>query len=296
MDNKYAEINTLKHAAERLVKIGGLIAILGGIFAFLGSLFGESMAFVPILGFVVLFAGLIISGIGSSRFRAVSLRFKNEFLIGIIKEVLPNCTFNPEQGLSLADIDATEFLKHPDRFHTEDMLTGQLEEVSFISSDVRLEERHVQHTKNGTRVYYVTYFLGRVFEFTFNKPFDGYLQVLESGSPRVNRGFKKVDLESVDFNKKFRTYSTNELSAFYVLTPDIMERIMTLEKTHPGRIGFSFIGDRLFIAINNNQDTFDLKMFRKLDDSIIEESRKDLHVIKDIIMTLKLNTRIFKSN
>jgi len=274
------------------VKWGGMISALG-FFSFLLFLISPV---APFIGMIVSIGGFITLGIGFSRFKAASTQYKNEFLIGMMKEVLPECTFNPSEGLSRADIDATEFLKRPDRFHSEDMLSGQLEDVQFVSSDVRLEERHVQHTKNGTRVYYVTYFLGRVFEFTFNKPFDGYLQVLESGSPRVNRGYRKIDLEWVDFNQKFRTFATNELSAFYVLTPDIMERIMTLEKTHPGRIGFSFQEAKLFIAINNNQDTFDLKLFRKLDDSMIEESKKDLLVIKDIIVTLKLNNRIFKAN
>jgi len=35
-------------------------------------------------------------------------------------------------------------------------------------------------------------------------------------------------------------------------------------------------------------------MFRKIDDSMVEEFKQDLLVIKDFIMTLKLNTNIFK--
>jgi hypothetical protein len=171
-----------------------------------------------------------------------------------------------------------------------------LEDVQFRTSDVVLEERHVQQTKNGTHVYYVAYFTGRIFEFTFHKEFEGDLQVLESGSPISNRPFKKVAMESIDFNKKFRTFSTNELSAFYVLTPDIMERMMKLERENPGRISFSFSGATLYIAINNNKNTFELRLFKKIDESMIEEFKADFLVIKDLILSLKLNQNIFKKN
>jgi len=94
--------------------------------------------------------------------------------------------------------------------------------------------------------------------------------------------------------KKFKTFATTELSAFYVLTPDIMEAIMKLEQRNPGRIGLAFTGDTLYIAINNNVDTFELKMFRKIDDSVVEEFKQDLLVIKDVITALKLNNNLFK--
>jgi hypothetical protein len=188
----------------------------------------------------------------------------------------------------------TEFIKHADRFHTEDYLSGKMEGVSFVSSDVKLEERHVEHTKDGTREYYETYFLGRIFIFEFNKDFDGYLQVLEHGRPQSKRKFDKVKLESVDFNKKFKTYSTNELSAFYVLTPHLMEALMNFEKNNKGSISFSFIDSRVYIGINNFKDTFTLKMFKVLDETAFEEFQRELNVIKEIVVELKLNNDIFK--
>jgi len=237
---------------------------------------------------------MIVSAVGYGKFRKVSRSFKDQVLVKVMKEILPDTIYNPDQGLDEFTVYRTECLKHADRFHSEDLITGSIENVAFRSSAIRLEERHVQHTKNGTRVYYVPYFVGRIFEFTFNKEFEGYLQVLEAGSPISNRPFKKVQLESIEFNKKFRTFSTTELSAFYVLTPDIMEEVMKLEARNPGRISFSFTGAILYIAINNNRDTFELRLFKKIDDSIVEEFKQDLLVIHDIIMSLKLNQNIFK--
>ena len=285
--NNLQEFQLEKKKAEKKIFIGIpfiIISVLG--FVLLGE-YGFFIAFLIIPGFVFI-------GLGSSQFSKLSKRFKNEVLVDLISTYVDNGKFIPEQGLSINKVYNTEFVKHADRYHTEDYLSGSMDGVSFESSDVRLEERHVEHTKNGTRTYYETYFLGRVFIFEFNKEFQGYLQVLEGGRPTVNRKYEKVKLESVQFNKKFKTYATNEHSAFYVLTPHLMEALMDFEKKNKGKIQFSFLGSKLHIGINNFKDTFELKMFRKLDQSVFDEFKRELLVIQDVIKELRLNNNIFK--
>ncbi len=280
--------NARKKKAEKQVLIGGAVAIVGA----LGFL-------IPFeYNIVVVAVGIIIGAIflimGGTAFGQISKSFKSEVLTGLIATFVDNGQFIPERGLSQSQVYSTEFLKRADRFHSEDFLSGEMDGVQFVSSDVKLEERHVEHTKNGTRTYYETYFLGRVFCFEFNKAFDGYLQVLEGARPKVNRKYTKVKLESVQFNKKFKTYATSEHSAFYVLTPHFMEALMKFERENKGKIYFSFIDDKLYIGINNFRDTFELRMFRNLDEKVFDEFKKDLLVIQDVIHELKLNNNIFK--
>lgn len=296
MSDQFAEFNVVKEKSEKFMVAGGIALGISGLVILLVSPLASSPDTVQGLGFVGAVIGGILLAIGGVRFSKLNRAFKHEVLVNVMKDLLPGTVYNPDAGLDPATVYRTECLKRADRFRSEDLITGDFEGVAFRCSDVVLEERHVEHTKNGYREYYVAYFTGRIFEVTFNKEFEGYLQVLESGSPISNRPFRKVALESIDFNKKFHTYSTNELSAFYVLTPDIMERMMQLERENPGRIGFSFTGATLYIALNNNKNTFELRPFRKIDDSMIEEFKKDFLVIKDIITLLKLNQKIFKSN
>ncbi|XMB72475.1 DUF3137 domain-containing protein [Mycoplasmatota bacterium WC30] len=290
MNDKYADFNNQKKKSEKNVIIGGAITALGVILALLGQ---SSENALLIVGIIIGLVGIIFLGLGMAAFTKLKKQFKDTVLTKMFEEAIPGIRYSPTHGLSQSVVYSTDFLKKADRFHSEDYLSGELDGVKFESSDVKLEERHVQHTKNGTRVYYVAYFVGRVFRFTFNKDFVGALQVLEAGSPR-SRGYNKVKLESIDFNKKFKTYATEDITAFYILTPDIMEAIFKLEKTHPGRIGLSFHGDHLYVAINNNKNTFEVQMFRKIDDSMIKEFERDLLVIKDFIVTLKLNNNLFK--
>ncbi len=291
MNDQYLKFNEDKKKSERFIIIGGLVIVVAVIILLLGQ--GQTNDTLMFLGFAIGFVGFIVLATGFFKFSKLKSIFKDEILTNMFKEAIPDIVYNPKSGLSQSIVYSTNFLKRADRYHSEDYLSGQVEGVDFVSSDVKLEERHVQHTKNGTRVYYVAYFIGRVFRFEFNKEFVGSLFVLESGRP-FTKGHSKVELESIDFNKKFKTFATEEITAFYILTPDIIEAISHLEKRHPGRIGLSFQGDHLYVAINNNKDTFELQLFRRIDEAMVNEFKKDLLVIKDFILALKLNNNLFK--
>ena len=292
MDKRISDFNTKKVNAEKKFYMAfGIIGVAVLVFIILSSQYLVNLMFIPIIIGVV---GLIFLGIAAADFEKLKKKFKNDFLKEMFSELIPGITYNPKMGLSESQVYQSEFLKKADRFHTEDYLEGKIDDIDFISSDVCLEERRVRHTKNGTQVYYVPYFVGRVFQFDFHKELVGSLQVLETGSPVSRRKYKKVQLESIDFNKKFRIYSEEELTAFYILTPDIMEAIFALEKRYPGNISFSFLNEKLHLGIHNNKNTFELRLFRKLSLDEIEAFKADLLVIKDVIHTLKLNNSIFK--
>ncbi|MDA3932525.1 MAG: DUF3137 domain-containing protein [Tenericutes bacterium] len=291
--NKIESFNQRKKEAEKKIIYAGLIILLAMIIMFFIYSEAWSQDFFIIPG-VILVIGVIFIAVGASGFSKVKREFKETFLADMFNELIPGIEYRPKDGLDKQVVYSGEFLKKADRYHCEDYLEGKIDDIDFVSSDVRMEERRVRHTKNGTQTYYVPYFIGRVFKFDFHKELAGSLQVLETGSPYSRRRFKKVELESIDFNKKFKVYAENEHTAFYILTPDIMEAIFSLEKRHPGSISFSFLDQQLYLAINNNKNTFELKLFTKVSQEMIETFRKDLLVVKDVIHTLKLNNSLFK--
>ncbi len=287
--DKLKKYQKQKSKAEQFITIGG-IGIVIAVFSYLLIMQSYRLYIVIPIG-----VGAIITLIiGLAKFSDVSKRFKTEVMSELIESELENGYFSASQGLSQSDVYACEFIKRADRYHSEDYISGTIDGVAFISSDVKLEERHVRHTKNGTRTYYETYYQGRVFVFDFNKTFDGYVQVLERGRPRSRRGYDRIELESLAFNDKFTTYTTNDHTAFYILTPHFMEALMDFEKHNRGNIGFSFIDNKLYIGINNRRDTFELQLYRPIDKSLIDEFRRDLLVVKDVVSELKLNNNIFK--
>ena len=296
-EDKIKRFNEHKKQVEQKIIIGIGLVILAIISFLISS--AKTTGEFDIFFFIMIIIGVVALAMlitGSVGYYSLKKTFKQDFLAEMFSKLIPDVTYRPETGLSQDEVYSSEFLKRADRYHSEDYIAGKIGDVDFVSSDVKLEERHVQHTKNGTRVYYVAYFVGRVFRFDFNKVFTGNLQVLEAGSPYSRRKFNKVKMESVDFNKKFKIFAEEDITAFYILTPDIMEAIFNLEKRNPGRISMSFLGDHLYVAINNSRDTFELQLFRKLDQSVIEEFKQDLLVIKDFIVSLKLNNKLFKKD
>ncbi|QWC00674.1 DUF3137 domain-containing protein [Mycoplasmatota bacterium] len=291
--NSIEAFNQRKKVAEKNFIYAGLIILLAIIMMFIvfSQGWNDQIFIIPI---IILVVGLVFLGIGGGKFSKVKKEFKEDFLTNLFDDLIPGIQYRPKDGLDRQVVYSGEFLKKADRYYCEDYLEGKIDDIDFVSSDVRMEERRVRRTKNGTQVYYVPYFIGRIFRFDFHKELTGSLQVLETGSPYSRRRFKKVELESIDFNKKFKTFAEEEHTAFYILTPDIMESIFALEKRHPGNISFSFLNQQLYLAINNNKNTFEIKLFKKVSQEMVDSFKKDLLVIKDVIHTLKLNNSLFK--
>ena len=287
--NNFEKWNQLKLKAKRYVKLSWPLIIIG----FLTMWFtGQNKGVAYFIGIGLLILGLIFDIKGISQFNTIKKNFKYEVLKPLFEETIPGVSYDPEQGLEESVVQEIEYLKKAARFRSEDYLYGDIGSVSFKSSDVQLEERHVRKTKNGKQEYYRTYFLGRIFKFDFNKRFIGSLEVLEKQSPK-SKDYQKVELESIDFNDKFDAFSTNDETAFYILTPQIMEAIIKLEERHQGDLGLLFKGQYLYISIHNKIDTFDLKLFKDFDKTMLQKFKDDLLMIQDIVNTLNLNQDIF---
>ena len=70
--------------------------------------------------------------------------------------------------------------------------------------------------------------------------------------------YKKVNLEDVIFAKNWRVKATDQVEARYVLTPALMERILSVKKMFDGqRVHFAFFENKLLIAIDCDCDMFE---------------------------------------
>lgn len=274
-----------------LVGIGTGAIALGVILLFTLAMTDSFMFPLPM--FLCIFPGIILIVIGNMKFRQVQRDFKNAGMNHIVNEVLPGSTYQENMGIPLNDIYKYGLLQKADRHHMEDLISGTYKDVKFRTCDLRLEERRVHHNGKTTTVTYVPYFTGRFFEFDFNKNFKGNIVVTEA--PLFHMlGMQKISLESEEFNKKFKTFASDEFSAFYVLTPQLMMTLLDLEKANPGAIMIAINSNKIAIAINNNRDTFSIRMNQSIDESLFNYLKKDLTIITDIVNELNLNDKIFK--
>jgi hypothetical protein len=282
----FEEVNRKKKKYEVGIIIGGIIVGLAAIsYLPIGSSGGP-----VIMVFVALGIGAIIMGICKSKIKIISNEFKMVYVQKELEKVFPNSTYHFDRGFAQSEITESRLLKSRDRYSSEDMIVGEFDGVHFKSSDVTQKE--VRGSGKHRRV--VTVFQGRVYEFDFNKVFKYNLLILQKGQFRPFENFVKIEMESIQFNSELKVYAKNDHEAFYILTPQFMEKLMELDRKYYDKITFSFLNNKLYIAVDNRVDNFDIKPFQIVDSSILRSYVEEFEYMKGFITLLNLTSRMFK--
>ena len=286
MDEKLKEFEEYREkackSANKLMYTGIALSVVGVIGMF---------TFLPLL-MILTVIGFILIGISSNQKSKISKEFKTKFVPELIKDLYPNASYNPSYGLSEGHILEPGFFKRPDRFYSEDLVTATYNGIPFEMSDFDLKERHVTRNSNGgTTVTYETYAKGRFMIFDFKREFNQVVKVAESKYLGLNtRGLEKVETESVDFNKKFSTYASDPVTAFYVLTPQIQLKLLELETKFKGSIFFAFMKGKFYVAICDNVSILDVNASKKITQDTIDILVSQLSVPASVINELKLDS------
>ena len=187
-------------------------------------------------------------------------------------------------------------------FESNDYISGTYKNINFEQSDIHIQEKHETRDSDGKKhTTWVTIFEGRWMIFDFNKNFKANLQVTQKGfyNSKIENSNKikyhKIQLEDQEFNNQFRTYAQSEHEAFYILTPALMEKIKKLTNTINGKILLCFIDNKLHVGIQNNKDSFEHNIFKKIDENkVINEISKDIKLITNFVDELDLNNNLFR--
>jgi hypothetical protein len=73
-----------------------------------------------------------------------------------------------------------------------------------------------------------------------------------------------------------------------------MEKLMELDRKYYDKITFSFLNNKLYIAVDNRVDNFDIKPFQIVDSSILRSYVEEFEDMKGFITLLNLTSRMFK--
>lgn len=84
------------------------------------------------------------------------------------------------------------------------------------------------------------------------------------------------------FNKEYFAFAKDEVNAFDILIPPFMERLRILDEKYKDKNAFSFFKKILYISINSNVDSFDLEMFKSINDAFLNSYILELQELKTI--------------
>lgn len=276
-----------------------IVVIVVGLFIGVATV-AVVLALIPIIvGAVMLFRL-------NDEVEKYKIAFKMNVLESSLKTINESLSIVPQSGLPEYEFISSElFSTEPDRYKTQDLISGIVDKTSFWFAEVHAEYEKERQTKNGTRTEWLTIFKGIIFVADFNKNFAVSTIVRpKTFGDSIGAWFSKnivsfgstelVQLENSAFNNQFATYSGNQIEARYILTPTMMERILSLNNKSDDTISLSFINSKMYIAFPLSTNYFEAPIYKSLLASdLLTDDLSIVEFMHNIVHDLDLNTRIW---
>lgn len=267
--------------------LGSFFSSVAGALGFdtwLMAVWFQMIPFLCVICFVLLIV-MTISG-GKDKIMLKKL-YKDTFVVQLLKEHFDDVIYIWEKGFTKEAVRSMGLVKMGNRFHSEDYISASYKGVHFEQSDVT-----VKYHSSGKNAHTTIYFKGRMFAFDYPAKKTMSIQIFSEnfnyrGNPVSGLKLQKVETENVQFNREYTVRAFDAHEAFYVITPQMMERIGYL-KSRYHNIAIHFDNGRLYVGFNTNRDAFDIVTGKPIDQES-ERARifEDVSVIKEIINILE---------
>ncbi len=204
----------------------------------------------------------------------------------VLDSCFDNAQFEPDAGYPREEFRASGLLPiHAGHTYTsEDLITGTYKGVAFRRADIR-----ITHESGGKHKTTVVDADGRLLEVAFHKEIRESIRIVKE--PKAIRLFSEdvlVETEDMDFNQKFNVYARDKHSAFYFLTPPVIEYFKQMYDRDDA-IYITFNGEKLYFLISGHGGIFE-PPYREFD--IWDEVRKcksELEEIREIIEDMQFD-------
>lgn len=281
----------------RVVNVGIVSIVLAvAVYAILWSK-GMRDPRLPLFGVIVV-AGLY----ATHQWSALNKQYKQIVVKRVVAALGQGMTYSPESAFTKQDFLAMDlFEKRTEKWRAEDEVCGRKNAVTYSI----LEGKATRTEGSGKNKRTVTIFKGSIARLDFNKNFRGHTVVVPDGESKSFGGLfgesesrrqkQLCRLENVTFEQRFSVYGTDQQEARYILTPKMMELIMTASVAHPN-LRMSFHDNSVFVTIPSNKDRFELgKLFggTVTPEAACGELIEVVQLAEKLVDVLELETRIW---
>ena len=286
-----------KKVARRVLWAGGAIA--AAALGLMAAIYRNSFdAAVEVLGVAVALWALVYGWLTATYRRD----FKHNIFRRLVTRIDPSLLYSPTGMIprSLFRLSGL-FDDEIDHYDGNDLIKGKIGGTPLEFSDLRVEK---ETTDSKGRKHRTTLFAGTFIVTEFHKHFrktvkvypdiaEKYLGVVGSWLQDV-AGDKLVRMDSPAFEKEFKVVADDPVEAHYLLTPNIMEKLVRLKERAGAPAYLSFKYDKLFIAIANGGQWFEPSLFKSLLSlDIFKAYIENLNLVLGIVEDLNLNRRIW---
>lgn len=276
-------LQLVKIASYNLViRLVLVLLIFGFCVYFKQNLILGVLVYIPIFGFTLAwFQHFYV------RYR---MAFKRDVINSIILQGSSTAGYLPNQYVEQVLFDKSQlFADGHDFYGGEDLIQFQsFGNLQLSELNVTKQEQY-KDSKGNSQTRTVTIFNGLFAVATFPFAFEGVTMVYDNNSFFKNSSKQNVMLESPRFMEIWSVRSTSQVGARLALGTDIINNLLYFkEKLGSKNLSMSFVGNQVFIAID--QKSFlepDYKM-SVLDQESVKVLEEELQMITNIIETFKL--------
>ena len=170
-----------------------------------------------------------------------------------VGEMFSNAEFIREQCILPEDLYCYGIIPCYDSFNRAGMLRYSRNGREYLFSNLHLLRLTTDEDDNTV---YETIYKGQVYTVAFKTELSGYVRIfstkmipifkkeITAGYASKRQGEVKIETENVQFNDNFDVYASDEQSAFFALTPIVMEQLLEMKNTY-GQMGIYISGEYL---------------------------------------------------
>ena len=278
-----------------------MLMVPGGVLALLFVWWMVKQIGAGGLGVLAILIGLMVLVI-SEYLKYFAPRWKKELQesIGgaILKQLYPSWTFKASNHLPLGAFRELGVVQGSQNWDGSNLIAGKYGDTTFSFCHL-----HVYYQdKDGNS----PPFNGLLLVFDFHKLFKGKTLVVRDQAQKILgsymgkkvqefgwRGLELVYLEDPIFERFFAVYGDSQITSRYILTLQMMQSLIQLRQRYGEEIFFSFVEGKIAVAINHvylYQNNIESPIHLE---ASLDQFLKPVEIVKDVIDTLQLNTRIW---
>lgn len=254
---------------------------------------------IPVAVIFLVFA--LVGGYKLSKHTETLKKLLSENVVsGVLGEVFENVDYDPFGRIpdKLAEGAGMVFPFAYSRIRGSDHIRGVYKGLTLELSDMELydvqsyyDDETQQWRENEKQV-----FKGQWLVCDFGKELSGEVHLSENAK-KLRRQHKNdsVEMENTAFNDRFLVTAESAQEAYYILTPHMMDYILTAAGRSGGEVYMSFLrGGRLHIAVNTGKDFFELGRSSADIESLRRKFLGQLRWFTDIVDTLRVEDTLYR--
>ncbi len=297
MDEFINTIETNRQVFKKKLDIATIVAAcilgVGIILLIIGITFSNSICFIIFV--LTLIISCLIYGISYATYNK---KYLNTFIGDLDKKAIElnygdNYFYQADGGVGFETMDSSRCINRPDEFYSSKLFASHIEGVSFTSSNYLFKYYHYRTDKDGNTERTVNLYRGRFIKFDFPRELNAFLSIMEKHAidemikdPRLG---DKLEFEYMEFNKKFKVKTSDELKANYIITPQVQVNLVDFDNAFNSELICVFIDKSVYVFMHEYAEKMTLGIYKKFDQKVFDNYANEFIIPKLVMDALGLD-------